>query len=266
MTEIWNISLFGRTITDAILETSKLNESNNIDDLSLRIDNGILPNEENEESAYKSSSSSSCTSSVKLLTSNESLDLTQQDDNAINNQNECQKEESVTITQPKSNTTKSSNYNRATIQLENVLANSVRSTRNTNINYNSENYRANRLTFNQLVKHFSTTDYDPHLLVPPQIYGECEKDLCALEQQPFIIKVDSSIGFITDIHSHLCDAEIIGLLAGKWMAETKTLFIHAAFPCTATDRGDDGSTDVELDPEAEFKVREVIMSLDLQVR
>ena len=69
-----------------------------------------------------------------------------------------------------------------------------------------------------------------------------------------------------DIHAHLCDSEVIGLLAGKYDAEKKCLFIQSPFPCTATDRSDDdGSTDVELDAEAEWKAREAIKKLGMQV-
>ena len=71
---------------------------------------------------------------------------------------------------------------------------------------------------------------------------------------------------ICDIHAHLCDAEVIGLLAGKYDEGRKSLYIQAPFPCTAVDRvDDDGSTDVELDPEAEWKARETISNMGMQV-
>ena len=74
------------------------------------------------------------------------------------------------------------------------------------------------------------------------------------------------VGLITDIHSHLCEAEVIGLLAGKYDKEMRTIFVQFPFPCTSTDRhGDDGSTDVELDPVAEITVRETIKELGLEV-
>jgi hypothetical protein len=96
------------------------------------------------------------------------------------------------------------------------------------------------------------------------------------------------VGFLCDLHGHLCEAEVIGLLAGgtmilrsmrlletvavycmrdninkffsqhlvldgnpfctyilagRWDADAKILYVQAAFPCTSTERReDDGST------------------------
>ena len=60
---------------------------------------------------------------------------------------------------------------------------------------------------------------------------------------------------------------MIGLLAGRWDRENRILYVQAPFSCAATQRtdDDDGSVDVELDPVAEYEVREVINSLGLRV-
>ncbi|EWM27712.1 JAB1/Mov34/MPN/PAD-1 [Nannochloropsis gaditana] len=76
--------------------------------------------------------------------------------------------------------------------------------------------------------------------------------------QPFTVKVHPDVPFLCDVHAHLADSEIIGFLAGKFNAEERCLYIQAPFPCRATARSDDGSTDVEMDPGSEIEVREVI--------
>eukprot|EP01034_Spumella_vulgaris_P022548 gene22548-28681_t len=43
------------------------------------------------------------------------------------------------------------------------------------------------------------------------------------------------------------------------------MYIQAAFPCTATDRTDDGATDVELDPEADWLLRQSIEEMGMCV-
>ena len=107
---------------------------------------------------------------------------------------------------------------------------------------------ARRMTAQQLADELSSSRVNPHLLVSPHIYGE-PFGVGQDSVQPFVIKVHPQVGLITDIHSHLCEAEVIGLLAGKYDEKTRTIYVQFPFPCTSTDRdGDDGSTDVELDP------------------
>lgn len=116
-----------------------------------------------------------------------------------------------------------------------------------------------------LYQELSKVNVDAHRLVDPYNYGE---QLGPAENfsQPFKIDVHPQVGFLSDIHGHLCDAEVIGLLAGKWDAANKRLYIQAPFPCAATERHEDfGFTDVELDPEAEWKVRQSIAAQGLEV-
>lgn len=122
-----------------------------------------------------------------------------------------------------------------------------------------------RMTASQMSFELSKSDIDPHLLVAPQRYGE-SFGAGAHESQPFDIKVHPQVGFLTDIHGHLCEAEVIGLLAGKWDAINRVLYIQAPFPCASTERTEDnGATDVELDPVAELQVREEIHAMDMLV-
>ena len=99
---------------------------------------------------------------------------------------------------------------------------------------------------------------NPHTLITSLEYGTDLNDQGLQWEQPFEVIVHPQVPFMCDLHAHLCSSEIIGLLAGKWDSELKILYIQVPFPCTATERKDDGSTDVELDPIAEFQVREII--------
>ena len=122
------------------------------------------------------------------------------------------------------------------------------------------------VTLGEICQYLLGNGNNKHVLIKPRTYGI--KDNVGNENwgnQPFEIKVHPQVGLLCDIHSHICDAEVIGLLAGKWDSDAKILYVQAVFPCTTTNRTDDGSTDVEMDPIAEFKVRETISTLGFQV-
>ena len=109
---------------------------------------------------------------------------------------------------------------------------------------------------------------DPHMLVTPQQFDSVKATLseAASKPQPFRVVVHPQVSLLCDLHGHLSNAEVIGLLAGKWDADRKCIYVQAAFPCNATDRvDDDGSTDVEMDPTAELAARESIHKLGLVV-
>ena len=76
--------------------------------------------------------------------------------------------------------------------------------------------------------------------------------------RPLGLVVHPDVAFLCDLHAHLADAEIIGLLGGRWDAATRKMHVQAPFPCRAVARDDDGATDVEMDPASELQVREVI--------
>ncbi|KAG6621924.1 metalloprotease family [Phytophthora cinnamomi] len=83
---------------------------------------------------------------------------------------------------------------------------------------------------------------------------------------PFQVVVHPDVVFVADLHAHLATCEIIGFLGGKWNEVTKTLYIQAAFPCRSlVIDGDDGSTDVEMDPGSEIELRGIIENAQLEV-
>ncbi|KAJ8599278.1 hypothetical protein CTAYLR_006797 [Chrysophaeum taylorii] len=84
-------------------------------------------------------------------------------------------------------------------------------------------------------------------------------------QQPFSLVVHPDAAFLCDLHAHLAEAEIIGLLGGRWDAARRAMHVQAPFPCRATPRDDDGATDVEMDPTSELQVREIIRSHGMEV-
>ncbi|GLE05930.1 hypothetical protein PINS_up015141 [Pythium insidiosum] len=85
-------------------------------------------------------------------------------------------------------------------------------------------------------------------------------------QAPFDVQVHPDAVFVCDLHAHLATCEIIGFLGGRWDEASRTLYIQAAFPCRSlVIDGDDGSTDVEMDPESEIELREIIQNAKLEV-
>ncbi|RLN63163.1 hypothetical protein BBJ28_00015342 [Nothophytophthora sp. Chile5] len=83
---------------------------------------------------------------------------------------------------------------------------------------------------------------------------------------PFRVVVHPDAVFVSDLHAHLATCEIIGFLGGKWDEASKTLYIQAAFPCRSlVIDGDDGSTDVEMDPGSEIELRGIIENAQLEV-
>lgn len=83
---------------------------------------------------------------------------------------------------------------------------------------------------------------------------------------PFQVVVHPDAVFVADLHAHLATCEIIGFLGGKWDGSSKTLYIQAAFPCRSlVIDGDDGSTDVEMDPGSEIELRSIIENAHLEV-
>lgn len=119
-----------------------------------------------------------------------------------------------------------------------------------------------------------TGNLDPHTMVQCETYRSKDnfenlnsrsRGSSTLEP-PFQIQVHPDAVFVCDLHSHLATCEIIGFLGGRWDEVTKTLYIQAAFPCRSLMiDGDDGSTDVEMDPESEIELREIIQNAQLEV-
>jgi len=62
----------------------------------------------------------------------------------------------------------------------------------------------------------------------------------------------------------LANSEIIGFLGGTWSADSKVLSITEAFPCKSVATEED-HVNVEMDPQSELEVREVIKKNGLRV-
>lgn len=90
-------------------------------------------------------------------------------------------------------------------------------------------------------------------------------NLDGTEIQPFEVKVCEDVAFITDLHSHISDSEVIGLLGGRYDDVEKCLYIQAAFPCKSTVRKDEGFTDVEMDPASQNITGEAISQHSMKV-
>eukprot|EP00948_MAST-09A_sp_MAST-9A-sp1_P003523 g3523.t1 len=90
--------------------------------------------------------------------------------------------------------------------------------------------------------------------------------------QPFKVKLTPEVTFICDLHAHMSQNEIIGLLGGTWNPVTNEMIIKAAFPCRALDnlygnqdtQGTNRLVNVEMDPSSEITVREIINAQGLK--
>jgi proteasome lid subunit RPN8/RPN11 len=83
--------------------------------------------------------------------------------------------------------------------------------------------------------------------------------------QPFVVKVCPDATFVADLHAHLSDSEIIGLLGGRYVHSERCLYVQAAFPCKSTSRGDAGLTDVEMDPVSQIAAGNAIVNHGMTV-
>lgn len=134
-----------------------------------------------------------------------------------------------------------------------------------------------------IVDGLASNRLDPHALVGCELYDDAElaesstsRDGAAAmavatdepaeaTSQPFSLVVHPDVGFLCDLHAHLAEAEIIGLLGGRWDAGHRRMHVQAPFPCRAMPREDDGATDVEMDPVSELQVREIIKRHNMDV-
>jgi hypothetical protein len=89
--------------------------------------------------------------------------------------------------------------------LYNELSNNNNNSSSSGISSNSNNNNQNMMN----------SSLDGHVLISPYRYGEVRGPGEYLKQ-PYSIHIHPQVGIICDIHSHLCNAEIIGLLAGMW--------------------------------------------------
>ncbi|KAG3205098.1 hypothetical protein PC128_g1559 [Phytophthora cactorum] len=126
----------------------------------------------------------------------------------------------------------------------------------------------------QIRQNLMTGNLDPHTMVQcaayrPKDYVEDPNSRSRggpTLDPPFQVVVHPDAVFVADLHAHLATCEIIGFLGGKWDEASKTLYIQAAFPCRSLEiEGDDGSTDVEMDPGSEIELRGIIENAQLEV-
>ncbi|RHY35467.1 hypothetical protein DYB32_000063 [Aphanomyces invadans] len=128
--------------------------------------------------------------------------------------------------------------------------------------------RGKRQVHSQIRQNLMTNNLDPHTMVECIQYANDGKTQAESKTlvQPYNVRVHPDAMFVCDLHSHLAICEIIGFLGGRYDEATKTVFIHAAFPCRSLSiAGDDGATDVEMDPESELELRELIRKSHLDV-
>ena len=90
-------------------------------------------------------------------------------------------------------------------------------------------------------------------------------ELDRAEIQPFDVKISPDVAFITDLHAHLSNSEIIGLLGGEYDKIERCMYIQSAFPCKATERLDGGFTDVEMDPMSQMFAGEAIKNQGMKI-
>jgi proteasome lid subunit RPN8/RPN11 len=109
----------------------------------------------------------------------------------------------------------------------------------------------------QLYRDLKQGTSKPHSLMTPFTYGEVGKPS---ETQPFRVVVHPQVSLICDLHCHITDAEIIGILAGRWDRENSILYVQAAIPCSSSNSG---ATDVELDSEAEYWAHQKVSDFGL---
>lgn len=84
--------------------------------------------------------------------------------------------------------------------------------------------------------------------------------LCVLKfQAPFTVEIHGSALAVTDIHSHICKTEVIGMLGGQYLMEQGKLVISMATPCNSISTG----MQCEMDPGKDWCI--VIYSFLIKV-
>ena len=82
--------------------------------------------------------------------------------------------------------------------------------------------------------------------------------------QPFRVRIDPIIPVILDVHSHLADTEVIGVLSGEWIPSQSLLILHSAYPCHSL-ATDNDLVNVEIDPTSLVAASSLISSLGSRV-
>ncbi|KAJ1821391.1 hypothetical protein LPJ60_002636 [Coemansia sp. RSA 2675] len=90
-------------------------------------------------------------------------------------------------------------------------------------------------------------------LVPCRAFGE--------GLLPFRVEVSAAALALMDLHAHLMDTEVIGLLGGTYDAGEGVVRVEVAFPCNSTST----TTECEMDPASEVDARRVFSLQDRHV-
>ena len=98
------------------------------------------------------------------------------------------------------------------------------------------------------VNYTAQLEEDPHTIVELTWYP-------TKADQPFRIVIDPVVPAVMDVHAHMADVEIIGVLAGQWLADRRLLWVQSAYPCQQVGTDDD-LTNVEIDPASLISVQE----------
>nr|XP_020459234.1 histone H2A deubiquitinase MYSM1 isoform X2 [Monopterus albus] len=96
--------------------------------------------------------------------------------------------------------------------------------------------------------------FDPFQLIPCRSFGE---DV----QEPFQVVVCADTLLIMDMHAHVSQGEVIGLLGGTFNKEKKALKICTAEPCNSISTG----LQCEMDPVSQTQACDVLSSLGFSV-
>lgn len=94
-------------------------------------------------------------------------------------------------------------------------------------------------------------DHNPFRLVPPTPYGDAA---------PFQVIVAPQVLLTMDFHAHMSVAEVIGLLGGRFDADTRRLHVLSIFPCRSVGT----RKECEMDPLSEMEAVQQFAALDLQ--
>ena len=95
--------------------------------------------------------------------------------------------------------------------------------------------------------------YDPFMLVSPRRRLKTEKDLSVMIHATALI--------LMDLHSHLAETEVIGLLGGHFDDQLYKIEVVEAFPCNSLSTG----FQCEMDPASEIEARTQFRAKDLVV-
>jgi len=119
---------------------------------------------------------------------------------------------------------------------------------------------------------------DPLTLIPPQEYESTTPEKWSRRpsrsrfnadflrcRQPFQVFLMPQALFIGDMHSHMCEHEVIGYLGGYYDPVQKVMIVQNVFPVKELKLSDDQRTSVEMDPANALEVLDTITKVNMKV-